>query len=114
MTRASLIPFAWVLGGLLVAVLCVATAVSLRLLRAVRRDFPDLHAELGRPGAFYFLILGWLTPSRFGIWLLTRPPSMQALPAPMQHDAGLLRLLLLLAFGLWGTGVVLVVTSWFL
>jgi hypothetical protein len=39
---------------------------------------------------------------------------MQALPAPLQRDAALLRLLLLLAFGLWATAVVLVVTSWFL
>ncbi len=114
MTPASLMPFAWLLAGLLLAVLCVATVVSVRFLRAVRRDLPDLHAELGRPGPFYFLAGGWLTPSRFGMWLLGRPASMQALPAPVQRDAGLLRLLLLLAFGLWGTGVVLVITSWFL
>jgi hypothetical protein len=114
MTPASLIPFAWLLGGLLVAVLCVATAVSVRFLRAVRRDFTDLHSELGRPGPFYFLALGWLTPSRFGIWLLTRPASMQALPAPMQRDTALLRQLLLLAFALWAMAVVLVITSGFL
>ena len=80
MTRASLIPFAWALGGLLVALLCFATAVSVRLLREMKSDFPSLHAEIGRPSLFYFLALGWLTPSRFGIWLLTRPASLQALP----------------------------------
>jgi hypothetical protein len=114
MTRASLIPFAWLLGGLLVAVLLIATVISVRFLRGIRQDFPVLHAELGRPGLFYFVTLGWLTPSRFGIWLLTRPASMQELPAPMQRDAALLRLLLLLAFGLWAAAVALVVASWFL
>jgi hypothetical protein len=114
MTRAWLIPFAWLLGGVLVAVLCIATAVSVRFLRDVKRDFPTLHAELGRPGPFYFLTLGWLTPSRFGIWLLTRPDSMHALPAPMQREAAQLRLLLCSAFALWGAAVAMVVASWFL
>ena len=73
MTRASLSPYAWVLGTRLLLVLCTAPAVSMRFLRSVKRDLPSLHAELGRPGAFDFVTLGWLTPSRFGIWLLTRP-----------------------------------------
>lgn len=114
MTRASLIPFAWLLGGLLAAVLCVATAVWLHFLRDVKRDFPALHAELGRPGPLYFVAFGWLTPSRFGIWLLTRPASMQALPAPMQRTAARLRLLLIVAFALWAAAVAMVVASGFL
>lgn len=114
MTRAALVPYAWLLGGLLVLVLGTATAVSMRFLRAVRRDLPALHAELGRPGPLYFLTLGWLTPSRFGIWLLTRPDSFQALPATLRQDAARLRLLMLLAFALWAVAVVMVVASWFL
>jgi len=111
MTRAALIPFAWLLGGLLVVLLCVATVVWARLLRALKHDFPAVHGELGRPSLFYFVALGWLMPSRFGIWLLSRPDSLQTLPDRMQRDAALLRRLVLVAFVLWGTGVALVIAS---
>ena len=114
MTRASLVPYAWVLGTLLLLVLGTATAVSMRFLRSVKRDLPSLHAELGRPGALYFVALGWLTPSRFGIWLLTRPATVHALHAPLRQDAARLRLLLLLAFALWAVAVAMVVASGFL
>jgi hypothetical protein len=106
-------PFAWLLGGLLVLVLCIATAVSIRFLREVERELPLLHAEIGRPGPLYFLTLGWLTPSRFGIWLLTRPASVDTLPASSRRDAALLRRLLLAAFALWAAAVAMVVASWF-
>ena len=114
MTRADLVPYAWLLGGLLLLVLGTATVISMRFLREVKRDWPALHAELGRPGPLYFLTLGWLTPSRFGIWLLTRPASFHALHAPLQRDAARLRMLLLLAFALWAAAVAMVVASWFL
>ncbi len=114
MTRASLLPYAWLLGGLLVAVLLAATVVSVRFLRVVKRDWPALHAELGRPGGWYFIALGWLTPSRFGIWLLTRPPSLQGLPAPLLREALVLRRLLVTAFALWGVAVVMAVAAGFL
>jgi hypothetical protein len=83
-------------------------------LRGVKRDLPALHAELGRPGALYFATLGWLTPSRVGIWLLTRPASFQALPAPLLQAAVRLRRRLLLAFVLWAAAGVMVVASGFL
>lgn len=114
MTRASLLPFAWLVGGLLVVVLLAATAACVRFLRGVRRDLPSLHAELGRPGWWYFLALGWLTPSRFGIWLLTRPDSMRALPAPLLRDALLLRRLLVAAFASWAVAVAMAVAAGFL
>ena len=38
MTRASLVPYAWVLGIVLLLVLGTATAVSMRFLRSVKRD----------------------------------------------------------------------------
>ena len=113
MTRADLVPYAWLLGGLLLLVLGTATVISMRFLREVKRDWPALHAELGRPGPLYFLTLGWLTPSRFGIWLLTRPTSFHSLHAPLQQDAARLRMLLL-AFALWAAAVAMVVASWFL
>jgi hypothetical protein len=113
-TRADLVPYAWLLGGLLLLVLGTATVISMRFLREVKRDWPALHAELGRPGPLYFLTLGWLTPSRFGIWLLTRPDSFKALPASLRKDAARLRLQMLLAFALWAIAVAMVVASWFL
>jgi hypothetical protein len=113
-TRASLVPYAWVLGIVLLLVLGTATAVSMRFLRSVKRDLPSLHAELGRPGALYFVTLGWLTPSRFGIWLLTRPASFQALPGPLLQAAARLRGLLLVAFVLWVAAVALAIASGFL
>jgi hypothetical protein len=70
--------------------------------------------ELGRPGALYFVTLGWLTPSRFGIWLLTRPASFQALGEPLLQAATQLRRLLLVAFALWVAAVALAIASGFL
>ncbi len=114
MTRASLVPFAWLLGGLLAVATAVATLVLIRFLRALQRDHVDLHAELGRPGWYYFLALGWLTPSRFGVWLFTRPESFHALPGALQRDATLLRRLTVAAFVLWAAAVAMVVASGFL
>jgi hypothetical protein len=88
--------------------------LAMRFLRSVKRDLPSLHAELGRPGALYFVALGWLTPSRFGIWLLTRPASFQALPGPLLQAAARLRGLLLVAFVLWVAAVALAIASGFL
>lgn len=102
------------LGIFLLLVLGAATAVSMRFLREVKLELPALHAELGRPGSLYFLTLGWLTPSRFGIWLLTRPDSFRALSGVLRQDAARLRLLLMLAFALWAAAVAMVVASWFL
>jgi serine/threonine protein kinase len=57
-----------------------------RFLREVKRDWPALHAELGRPGPLYVLTLGWLVALRCRPLFGSTPPGLCIEPVP-EHRA---------------------------